>query len=76
MPSATFSTIYWPIETKVRELDAALLFAAVAARRGWSVIIGGKTELYRRLKQNAEPGIFIDKSIQKRSEELFTVLKR
>lgn len=76
LPPAAFSTIYWPIETKVRELDAALLMAAVAARRGWSVIIGGKTELYRRLKQNAEPGIFIDKSIQKRSEELFTVLKR
>lgn len=71
-----FRTIYWPVETKVRELDAALLLAAVAAQRGWSVIIGGKTELYRRLKQNAEPGIFIDKSIQKRSEELFSVLKR
>ncbi len=72
----TFTTIYWPIETIVRELDGSLLLSAVAAQRGWSVIIGGKTELYSRLKQNAEPGIVIDKSIQKGSEHYFRVLKK
>jgi len=71
-----FSTIYWPVETKVRELDGALLFSVVAAQRGWSVIVGGKTELYRGLRQNAEPGILVDKSIQKRSEHLFRVFKK
>jgi len=71
-----FSTIYWPIETKVRELDAALLFAVLGAQRGWSVVVGGKTELYGRLKQNAEPGILVDKSIQKGSERLFAPLRK
>ena len=75
MVPGTYSNIYWPVETKVRELDGALIFAAVAAQRGWSVIVGGKTELYRSLKQNAEPGIFIDKSIQLRSERLFSAVK-
>ena len=76
MASGTFSTIYWPIETKVRELDACLLFSAAAAQRGWSVIVGGKTEIVRRLRQNAEPGIIVDKSIQKRSERLFSEFKK
>ena len=76
MPPETFSTIYWPIETIVRELDGALFFSVVAAQRGWSVMVGGKTELYRCLKQNAEPGILVDKSIQKRSEHLFSVFKK
>jgi surface carbohydrate biosynthesis protein len=71
----TANTIYWPIETKVRELDASLLFAVLAAQRGWSVVVGGKTELYRRLKQNAEPGIVVDKSIQKGSEGKFRMFK-
>jgi len=76
LSSATFSSIYWPIETTVRELDACLLLSAVATQRGWSVVIGGKTDLFRRLRQDAEPGIVIDKSIQKRSEHLFSAFKK
>lgn len=76
MASGTFSTIYWPIEVKVRELDACLVLSAAAAQRGWSVVIGGKTELFRRLRQHAEPGIVVDKSIQKRSEHLFSKFKK
>ena len=76
MAPGAFSTIYWPIETKVRELDSALLFAVLGAQRGWSVIVGGKSEIYARLKQNAEPGIVVDKSIQKGSERLFIPLKK
>lgn len=34
-----------PIETKVRELDGKLLLAAIAAERGWGVIIGYKNTI-------------------------------
>ena len=40
------------------------------------MVVGGKTEIFRRLRQNAEPGILIDKSIQKGSERLFREFKK
>ena len=60
---ASLPKLYLPIETKNRELDARLLFSAFAAQDGWSVVLGGKEELYPRLR-GAEPGIVIEKSIQ------------
>lgn len=76
MASEGYHTIYWPIETVTRELDACLLLSTLAAQRGWSVVIGGKAELFRSLRQNAEPGLVVDKSIQKRSEHLFSEFKK
>ncbi len=54
--------LFLPVETKVRELDAKLLLALVAAEAGWKVILGSQKEL-RRNVWRFPPGIYIDKSV-------------
>ncbi len=45
MTDRMYKWLILPIETKVRELDGKLLLAALAAERGWGVIIGHKDTL-------------------------------
>lgn len=54
--------LYIPVETKVREFDAKLLFALAAAEAGWRVVLGGQGELRRSLHRFA-PGVYVDKSV-------------
>ena len=65
--TTTAPRLYLPIETKIRELDARLLVSAVAAQGHWSVVLGGKGELYSLL-QRLKSGIVVEKSIQKGNE--------
>jgi surface carbohydrate biosynthesis protein len=51
-----------PIENQVRELDAKLLLACIAARRGLSSILGSKRELESRIA-NFPRGIYLAKSM-------------
>jgi len=59
-----------PIETKVRELDAKLLFSLTAVERGYEVILGSQEVLRERLYR-FRPGIYIDKSISVSKEAWF-----
>ncbi len=51
-----------PVENQVRELDAKLLLACIAARRGLPSIIGAKRELEARIA-NFPRGIYLAKSM-------------
>ena len=51
-----------PVENQVRELDAKLLLACIAARRGLPSIIGSKRELEARIT-NFPRGVYLAKSM-------------
>jgi surface carbohydrate biosynthesis protein len=53
--------LYLPIEVKPRELDAKLLIAAEACRKGYSVIIG--TKALNSLLQQGPKGIYFYKDV-------------
>lgn len=57
-----FKHLYIPIEIKVREFDAKLLFSLVAAERGFRVVLGGQKDLRTRVAWWPE-GIYLDKSV-------------
>ncbi len=57
-------TLYIPIEIIDRELGGAILLAATAVSRGWSVVLGGKQALFNNISRfSASPGIFFLKSV-------------
>ncbi len=62
--------IFLPIEIKVREFDAKLLFALFAAERGWECVLGGQMELIERMPR-FDPGLYIDKSTAISKREWF-----
>jgi surface carbohydrate biosynthesis protein len=57
-------TLYIPIEIIDRELGGAILLAATAVSRGWSVVLGGKQAVFNNISRfSASPGIFFLKSV-------------
>ena len=54
--------VYYPIEIYSREIEGALLVAADLTDNGYTVLIGGKQELFSRIP-NLKPGLFLLKSI-------------
>jgi surface carbohydrate biosynthesis protein len=75
MTATPLRRLYLPIETKNREFDSRLLFAAIAADEGWSTVIGGKSDLYPMLDR-LRPGILIEKSIQKGNDRKIRTFKQ
>jgi surface carbohydrate biosynthesis protein len=64
-----------PVENQVRELDPKLLLACVAARRGFSSIIGSRREMEMRIDEF--PGcIYLSKSMTVRSLLFFIAARR
>ncbi|MGX9728409.1 MAG: surface carbohydrate biosynthesis protein [Candidatus Electronema sp. VV] len=59
-----------PSETKVRELDAKLLLAVVALRKGFDVVVGALKEM-KYLADLLDRGIFLDKSVTATKEKWF-----
>ena len=59
-----------PVENQVRELDPKLLLACVAARRGFSAVIGSRREMEFRIA-SFPPSLYLSKSITIRSALLF-----
>lgn len=51
-----------PVENQVRELDAKLLLACSAAQRGYSVILGSKTEIDQTIYRFTTGSIYLAKS--------------
>ncbi len=57
-------TLYIPIEIIDRELGGAILLAATAVSRGWTVVLGGKQAVFNNISRfSGSPGIFFLKSV-------------
>ncbi len=64
-----------PCETQAREFDAKLLLAAVAAERGFDVLVGSKKEINKRIA-GLPPSIFLSKSLTRRNLLNYELLDR
>jgi len=64
-----------PVENQVRELDARLLLACVAARRGLPSIIGPKREVESRIA-SLPRGIFVSKSLRVAKRRFFPISRK
>jgi surface carbohydrate biosynthesis protein len=64
-----------PVENQVRELDPKLLLAVVAARRGFSTIIGSHREIDFRIAA-FPPGLYLNKSMTGRNLKMFRIMRR
>ena len=58
----TTTPLYIAVETRVREFDAKLLLACVAAEAGYDVWLGSQ-KIFQRKIEEMSPGIFFDKSV-------------
>ncbi len=68
------STLIIPVENQVRELDAKLLLACVAAERGFPVIIGSRT--YINFAMPSLPrGLFLAKSMRSLSKLMLNIIR-
>ncbi len=73
MRAAPERNLIIPIENQVRELDAKLLLALVAARRGFSSIIGSRLEIDFRIPFLPR-SIYLAKSMTARSRKMFRIM--
>ena len=64
-----------PVENQVRELDPKLLLACIAARRGYSSVIGSRRELDFRIASFPK-GVYLSKSMTVRSIKMFKILRK
>lgn len=64
-----------PVENQVRELDPKLLLAAVAARSGFSSVIGSHREIDFRIAA-FPPGLYLNKSMTDRNLKMFRIMRR
>jgi len=67
------TTLIIPVENQVRELDAKLLLACVAAERGLPVVLGSRT--YVNFAMTGLPrGLFLAKSLRSISKKMMTII--
>ena len=62
-----------PVENQVRELDPKLLLACIAARRGFTVIIGSHREIDLRIA-TLPRGLYLNKSMTDRNLRMFRIM--
>lgn len=72
--SASASTLIIPVENQVRELDAKLLLACVAAERGFPVIIGSRAHVHFEAASFPR-GVYLAKSMRSLSNSMFRILR-
>jgi surface carbohydrate biosynthesis protein len=73
--AATKPTILIPVENQVRELDPKLLLACIAARRGFSSVIGSRRELELRVASFPR-SVYLSKSMTVRSLLIFYLARK
>ena len=73
--SKSKSLLLIPVENQVRELDPKLLLACIAARRGFSSVIGSRLQLDFRIASFPR-GIYLSKSMTVRSIKMFKILRK
>ena len=64
-----------PVESQVRELDPKLLLACIAARRGFSSVIGSRLEIDFRIASFPR-SIYLSKSMTARSIRMFQIMRK
>jgi len=69
------STLIIPVETQVRELDAKLLLACVAAERGFPVVFGSRAFVHHAMASFPK-GLYLAKSMRKMSERMFDIISK
>jgi surface carbohydrate biosynthesis protein len=69
------ATLLIPVENQVRELDPKLLLAYVAAKRGFSSILGFRRELHFHIS-SFPPGIYLSKSMTAASDLMFKIMRK
>jgi len=69
------ATLLMPVENQVRELDSKLLLACIAARRGFSSVIGPRREMHIRIRSFPR-SIYLAKSIPKHSNIIFQIMRK
>ena len=74
MNSAVKATLIIPVENQVRELDPKLLLAYVAAKRGFSCILGFRREMHFHIS-SFPPGIYLSKSMTAASDIMFQIMR-
>ena len=75
MKSALKGTLIIPVENQVRELDPKLLLAYVAAKRGFSSILGFRREIHFHIS-SFPPGIYLSKSMTGASDLMFRIMRK
>lgn len=76
-PATRERVLVLPVENQVRELDAKILLAYVAAARGFTVYLGSRTEVdfaVARLSGGRAGGVYLSKSLTARSRKMFRIL--
>jgi surface carbohydrate biosynthesis protein len=73
--SAERSTLIIPVESQVRELDAKLLLACVAAERGFPVVMGSRAFLHHEMASFPK-GLYMAKSMRKMSDRMFDIIPK
>ena len=58
--TTTHDTILVPVETQVREFDSKLLFACVAAEKGFRAVLGSQTKIHQKA-DSLPRGIYLTK---------------
>jgi len=69
------STLIIPVESQVRELDAKLLLACIAAEQGFPVIIGSRAFTHFEIA-SIPRGVYLAKSMRGISSSMFTILRQ
>ncbi len=74
-PATTRPNILLPVENQVRELDAKILLACIAARRGFATVLGPRNLL--ELRVNSFPkSVYIAKSLKSGNGRYFKILRK
>ncbi len=63
-----------PVENQVRELDSKVLLACVAARHGFSSVIGFRREIHFHIS-SFPPSIYLSKSMTAASDLVFRIMR-
>ena len=69
------ATLLIPVELQVRELEPKLLLACVAARRGYTAVVGPRRELHFQIPK-FKRSIYLSKSTTNASNNVFRILDR
>ena len=68
-----FNTLLIPVESQVRELDGKLLFACMAAEKGFQCIIGSRAHIHY-YSSKVNDAIYIAKSMRRFSNRMFKII--
>jgi surface carbohydrate biosynthesis protein len=72
--SRAAATLSIPVESQVRELDAKILLACVAAERGFPVVLGSRAFVHYMMPFLPR-GVYLAKSMRSLSERMFGIVR-